>query len=201
MLFGVKWYFWLLLAVLFIAAVILWKKALKASRERRERLKKEAEIWRRDFELRENFRELTEEKIDRTPCAELLHGVAMNIQIGLENAPNMEKAFDALPLEKKYVYTLEYFDEDVKISLSRFFKNNGEPLIGLASPALEALGLSSYSAPVKKLYPMFDPESEVSVNYTEIDEADAEYKKIYKSEELLKSAADYIKNNRQIFLK
>lgn len=201
MLFGVKWYFWLLLAVLFIAAVILWQKALKASRERRERLKKEAEIWKRDFELRESFRELTEEKIDRTPSAELLHGVAMNIQIHLENAPNMEKAFDALPLEKKYVYTLEYFDEDVKISLSQFFRKNGEPLIGLAVPALKALGLTSFSGTVERLYPMFDPESEVSVNNTEINEADAEYKKIYKSEELLKSAADYIKNNKQIFLK
>lgn len=200
MLLGVKWYFWVLLAILFIAALFMWKKALKASRERRERLKKEAEIWKRDFELREGFRTLTEEKLDLTPSSELLHGVAMNIQTKLEGAPNMEKAFDALPLQKKYIYTLEYFDEDVKTALSHFFKNNGEPLIGLIFPALEDVGLSSYAIPVKKLYPMYDPESEVSVDRVKINEADEEFKCIYKSDELLRLSANYIKANKQIFL-
>ena len=76
----------------------------------------------------------------------------MNIQIKLENAPNMEKAFNALPLEKKYIYTLEYFDEDAKKSLSTFFKNNGEPLLGLASPALSAVGLYEITHICTKIY-------------------------------------------------
>lgn len=200
MLWGVKWYLWVLLLILCIAALFLWRKALKASRERRERLKKEAEIWKRDFELRESYRELTENKLISTPEDELLHGVCMNIQIKLEGAPNMEKAFDALPTEKKYIYTLEYFDEDAKCALSRFFKNNGEPLLGLAAPALEAIGLFEYASLVNSLYPMFDPESEVSVDYEKIAEVDSEFSTIYKSEKLLKCASDYIKNDKEIFL-
>lgn len=200
MLWGVKWYFWVLLLILCIAAFFLWRKALKASKARRERLKREAEIWKRDFELRENYRELTENKLIHTPESELLHGVCMNIQIKLENAPNMEKAFEALPIEKQFIYTLEYFDEDAKNALSRFFKNNGEPLLGLAAPALEAIGLFEYASPVNSLYPMFDPESEVSVDYEKIAEVDSEFSKIYKSEELLKRASDYIKSNKEIFL-
>ena len=128
MLWGVKWYYWLLLVLMCIAAIFVWQKALKASKARRERLKKEAEIWRRDFELRENYRELSQEIIFSAPTAELLHGVAMNIQIKLENAPNMEKAFNALPLEKKYIYTLEYFDEDAKKSLSALWGFSKYPI-------------------------------------------------------------------------
>lgn len=200
MLWGVKWYYWLLLVLMCIAAIFVWQKALKASKARRERLKKEAEIWRRDFELRENYRKLSEDIIFSAPTAELLHGVAMNIQIKLENAPNMEKAFNALPLEKKYIYTLEYFDEDAKKSLSTFFKNNGEPLLGLASPALSAVGLFEISDICGEIYPMYDPESDVSIDREKVAFADEKFKQVYDSQALLCAASEYIKQNKEIFL-
>lgn len=200
MLWGVKWYYWLLLILMCVAAIFVWQKALKASKARRERLKKEAEIWRRDFELRENYRNLSSDIILSAPSEELLHGVAMNIQIKLENAPNMEKAFDLLPLEKKYIYTLEYFDEDAKKSLSTFFKNNGEPLLGLASPALRAVGLLELADICGDVYPMFDPESEVSIDREKIAFSDERFKTAYDSRALLLHASEYIKNNKDVFL-
>lgn len=200
MLWGVKWYYWLLLLLMCIAAIFAWQKALKASKARRERLKKEAEIWRRDFELRENYRTLSSDIILSAPSEELLHGVAMNIQIKLENALNMEKAFDLLPLEKKYIYTLEYFDEDAKKSLSTFFKNNGEPLLGLASPALRAVGLFELADICDDVYPMFDPESEVSTDREKIALSDERFKTVYDSHALLLHASEYIKNNKEVFL-
>ena len=200
MLFGVQWYLWLILVVAIVLAIFAWTKALKSSRERRERLKREGAIWKRDYDLRQNFSVLTEEKLKETADTELLHGVAMNIQVFLENATNMNEAFENLPKEKKYIYTLEYFDEDAKNSLSSFFKNNGAPLVPLLPDALTAVGAHKYIETVFPVVQMYDPDSDVSVDYTAIAKADELFKEKYDSDELLRLAAQYIKNNKEIFL-
>ena len=196
MLFGVQWYLWLILVVAIVLAIFAWTKALKSSRERRERLKREGAIWKRDYDLRQNFSVLTEEKLKETADTELLYGVAMNIQVFLENATNMNEAFENLPEEKKYIYTLEYFDEDAKNSLSSFFKNNGAPLVPMLPNALKAVGAHKYSDIVAPLVNMYDPDSEASVDYPAIEKADELFKEKYNSDELLRLCAGYIKNNK-----
>mgnify|MGYP006932848907 CR=1 FL=1 len=96
MIFGLQWYYWLILIVTIILTLIVWKKALTASKIRREKLKKEAAIWQRDYDLRQKYSVLTEEKIKECEDSELLHAVAMNIQVSLENATNMNDAFENL---------------------------------------------------------------------------------------------------------
>lgn len=199
MLFEVQWYWWALLVLFAAAAVILWRKALIAGRERRERLKKEAAIWQRDYDLRQNYSVLTLKKIENAPQDELLHGAAMNIQVKLENEKNMNDAFGLLPTEKKYIYTLEYFDEDAKNALSRFFKNNGAPLTALASPALKELGFEKEAALVDALYPMYDEDSDVSVDNAAVAKADAEFAEVYDSAALCNAAAKYIAENAGVF--
>lgn len=200
MIFGVQWYLWLILLLAIALAIFAWGKALKSSRARRERLKREGAIWKRDYDLRQNFSVLTEEKLKETADTELLHGVAMNIQIFLENAINMNEAFENLPDEKKYIYTLEYFDEDAKNSLSSFFKNNGAPLVPMLPNALKAVGAHKYSDIVAPLVNMYDPDSDASVDYPAIEKADELFKEKYDSDELLRLCAQYIKNNKEIFL-
>lgn len=200
MLWGVKWYYWVILLVAIILAIILWIKAIKSGKERRERLKKEAAIWKRDYELREKFTILTEEKLNSTEEAELLHGVAMNIQVELEKATDMTESFNALPEEKKYIYALEYFDEDAKKSLSTFFKNNGEPLISIVPDALNAVGAGKYVGSYGSLLPMYDPDSEVSIDYSVIGKVDEEFSSIYNSDELCRLCGKYILKNKEIFL-
>lgn len=200
MLFGVQWYYWVILLVAIIIAIFAWSKALKAGKERREKMKKEAAIWKRDYELREKFTILTEEKLNSTEETELLHGVAMNIQVKLEKANDMTESFNALPQEKKFVYALEYFDEDAKKSLSVFFKNNGEPLISMVPDALNAIGAGKYVEHYATLLPMYDPDSEVSIDYSVIGKVDEEFASIYNSDELLRLAAKYILKNKEIFL-
>ncbi len=200
MLWGVQWYFWLLLLVAFIGLIFAWRKVLISSKARREKMKKEAAIWKRDYELRENFSVLTEEKLRYTSDNELLHGVAMNIQVYLEKQPDMTKSFNELPIEKQYIYTLEYFDEDAKNSLSLFFKNNGEPLISLASESLASIGYEEIIDYVKQLYPMYDPDSLVSVDYGKIAIADEKFREIYNQNKLLSLSAEYIKKHKQIFI-
>lgn len=200
MLFGVQWYYWLILLIAIIIAIFAWAKAFKSGRERRERLKKEAEIWKRDYELREKYTVLTEEKLNSAEKTEILHGVAMNIQVALENASDMTTAFNALPAEKKFVYALEYFDEDAKKSLSAFFKNNGEPLISVVPDALNAIGAGKYIESYGTLLPMYDPDSEVSIDYGVIGKVDEEFASLYNSDELLRLSAEYILKNKEIFL-
>lgn len=200
MLWGVQWYYWLILVLAVVLLVFVWRKAMQSSKARRERLKKEAAIWQRDYDLRQTFAILTDDVIKQTEDTELLHGVAMNIQIELENAQNMNSAFEELPNEKKYVYTLEYFDEDAKKSLSSFFKNNGAPLVPLVPDALKAVGAENYIEILAPLMPMYDVDSEVSIDRIVIAKADAEFQKIYDSSLLCRLAANYIKENAQIFL-
>ncbi len=200
MLWGVKWYLWLILVIAIIIAIFAWHKALTASRERREKLRREGEIWKRDYDLRQKFSVLTDEKIKETADTDLLHGVAMNIQVALENEINMNESFRCLPEEKQFIYTLEYFDEDAKKSLSTFFKNNGAPLIPLIPDALKAIGADKYIDILAPIVPMYDPDSDVSVDYTVIAKADEKFKEIYDSDELCRLSAQYIKNKKEIFL-
>lgn len=200
MLWGVQWYYWAILLVAVIIAIFAWSKALRSGKERREKLKKEAAIWKRDYELREKFTILTEEKLNSTEETELLHGVAMNIQVALEKATDMTESFNALAQEKKFIYALEYFDEDAKKSLSAFFKNNGEPLISIIPDALNAIGAGKYVESYATLLPMYDPDSEVSIDYAVIGKVDEEFSSLYNSDELLRLTAKYVLKNKEIFL-
>lgn len=200
LLLGVQWYLWVLLLAVTVLAVFVWIKAASASKARREKLKKEAEIWKKDYELRQEFKTLTAEKLNSTETNKILAGVCMNIQIQLENEPDMEQAFLALPNEKKYVYCLQYFDEDVQKTLSFFFKNNGAPLTSYVKDALVAVGYTDVVPMVEQIYPMYDEDSEVSINYAEVDKLDDKFKEAYSSQELYKSVSKFIKENKDIFL-
>lgn len=200
MLWGVQWYYWAILLGAIILAIFAWRKAFIASRERRERLKREGAIWKRDYDLRQKYSVLTLEKLKETEDTELLHAVAMNIQVFLENEIDMNEAFSALSKEKQFVYALEYFDEDAKNSLSTFFKNNGAPLVPIIPEALEAVGATKYIEIVNSILSMYDPDSDVSIDYTVISAADEKFKEIYDSDEFCRIVADYIKKNKEIFL-
>ena len=200
MLFGVQWYLWVLLVIVSILAIFVWIKAMSASRIRREKLKKEAEIWKKDYELRQEFKTLTLEKINSTDTNKMLSGVCMNIQIELENAPDMNEAFLKLPEEKKFVYCLEYFDEDSSKSLSTFFKNNGSPLTDFITQAIRTVGYEDILPLIETIYPMYDDNSDVSIDYTVIDKTDDKFKEIYNPNKLYELVTKYVKLNKEIFI-
>ena len=200
MLFGVQWYLWVLLLIVSVLAVFAWIKAISASKLRHEKLKREAEIWKKDYELRQEFKTLTQEKLNSTPVNKILSGVCMNIQIDLENETDMNDAFLALPQEKKFIYCLEYFDEDVKKSLSTFFKNNGAPLTDFVTQAIKAVGYNEILPFVETVYPMYDDNSDVSIDYVLIEKTDDKFKEVYNSNKLYDLVAKYIKSNKEIFI-
>jgi hypothetical protein len=152
------------------------------------------------IELRENFRTLTLEKLNSTDNNKMLSGVCMNIQIELENAPDMNEAFFKLPDEKKYVYCLEYFDEDAIKSLSTFFKNNGAPLTDFVIDAIKTVGYNEILPLVETLHPMYDDNSDVSIDYPVIEKTDDKFKEIYNQNKLYDLVTKYVKANKEIFI-
>ncbi|MBR3810091.1 MAG: hypothetical protein IKK46_07280 [Clostridia bacterium] len=124
----------------------------------------------------------------------------MNIQIELENAPDMNEAFSMLPNEKKYIYCLEYFDEDATKSLSTFFKNNGAPLTDFVTQAIKAVGYNEILSLVEALYPMYNDNSDVSIDYTVIEKTDDKFKEIYDQNKLYDLVTKYVKANKEIFI-
>ncbi len=200
LLFGVQWYLWVLLVAVSILAIFVWFKAMAASRIRREKLRKEAEIWKKDYELRQEFKTLTLEKLNSTDTNKMLAGVCMNIQIELENASDMNEAFLNLPEEKKFIYCLEYFDEDATKSLSTFFKNNGSPLTDFITQALKTIGYEEILPLVETIYPMYDDNSDVSIDYTVVDKTDDKFKENYNQNKLYDLVSKYIKANKEIFI-
>lgn len=200
MLFGVQWYLWVLLLIVSVLAIFVWIKAISASKIRREKLKKEAEIWKKDYELRQEFKTLSLEKLNSTPVNKILSGVCMNIQIELENAQDMNEAFLSLPNEKQYIYCLEYFDEDVKEELSHFFKNNGSPLTDYIIESLNAVKYTEILPLIEAIYPMYDDNSEVSIDYRTIEKTNEKFKETYNANTLYDLVARYIKENKEIFV-
>lgn len=197
---GPLWYHWLLLAAAAALAVFAWVKALKASRKRRERLRREGELWKLDARLREEYRLLTAEKLQSADDEDLLRGVAMNIQMALEKEPDMNAAFAALSPARRAVYALDVFAGDAPKGLSVFFRSNGYPLLPETAPALAAIGETEYLPLLEKLGPMFDPDSEVSVDNDVIAEADEQFRALYKPADLYQKAAAFIRANKTDFL-
>ena len=127
-----------------------------------------------------------------------------NIQMKLEKASNMTEAFMELSDVKKNVYCLGYVFEDSKNKLSEFFRSNGEPLLSASRAAVnEAIG-GEFSEIFNKEFIMLDDNDETtSVDDELLAKYDAEFKSLMdaKKNEICKSAADYIRENKEEFLK
>lgn len=198
------WYVGVIIVVLIIATVVMWIKALSASQKSREL--REAEIARLEKEkaLRAEFKVLDESKFETEENEKLLYGVAANIQMFLEKEQDMQKSFEEMPEEKKYVYALNYVFEDSKDkTLSEFFRANGQPLTGVAENAVEKIIGGKFSDVFTSLYSMMDDDVEdTSYDAEKITVFDKEYSEIMslQKEEIFNKIADYIKSNKQIFL-
>ena len=81
-------------------------------------------------------------------------------------------------------------------SLSFFFKNNGEPLISLASRALCAVGENELSLIAEKEFSMYDESNEeVSVDKAEIENLDGGFKAKLQKQRVLNNIKAYIIKN------
>lgn len=133
----------------------------------------------------------------------LIVGMCMHIQTSLEKEKSPNDAFLAMSEVKKNIMTLGYLFEDSQISLSNFFRSNGEPLLSAANEAVKNVIGGELSDIVTSAFNMFDENNEdLSVDENEVKRLDDEYSKILETDgtEIYARTAEYIRNNKLIFI-
>ena len=184
--------------ILTIFATVKANKAVKATNERKKELIKKLDHLKM---LRENYSEITKDSIISDSGEFLLEGVASNIQLNLEKSEDMNAEFENLCEEKKLVYTANYFLEDGIEKASNFFKEYSEPLTLYIEKAVKLFAGEEASHLVGKLCEMYDEENEeVSYIEGEIEEIDKKLSELITAESFKQNAAEYIKNNCEMFV-
>lgn len=195
------WYLYLALAALIVLSVFVWGKAMKASRRHREQVEKEIKAIEKERHLRETYNTLTDEVIENADEDELLEGISTFVQMRVEKSADINAEFAKFSEDFREMYALNFFCEDIDVSLSSFFRNNGEPLVSLAVPALRRIGADKSANIVNEQFKMFDERNEsVSYDVKRIEELDRKFAELDEAKVLRRTAADYIKKNQQAFI-
>ena len=197
--FRLYWKYAVLFVAVCIAAAFIFKKAASAYKAHQKSFHEDEAMMRHLVELKNRYKDLTEEVIASAPNEELLEGVALSYQLVLQKKEDLSKEFALLSKEKQYVYALDVFVSDG--SAKKFFKENGSELISIIAPAFSMIGLSQYGDTIKRLAIMFDENDETtSLDYKVIEAAD----EIFAKEDILTKikleSARYIKNNPELFI-
>lgn len=190
------WYLWLIFAALVVAFVVVLRFASKALQSHNDEKNAIVNDLVRLKKLKEEYSYLTAEKANSSQAKELLEGVCAVMQAVIEKSDNPNSEFLGFNEAQRNCYTLNYFMEDVALSLSFFYKNNGEPLSGTAHKALEAVGLTELSSITYEMYSMFDENNEgVSLEKQKTDELDSKFKTIYDENVFCETVKKYITEN------
>lgn len=194
-----EWFsqYWYLVIVFFIVLAVTvfgMYKASEAYKKHNKLFHEEEEKMKRLAELKQKFVPLTKEAIDSGNDQELLEGVALAYQLQLQKEIDMTAAFEKLPIEARYVYTLDIFVSEGAV-VSGFYRNNGKELKSLIVPAMKAIGESDSAKLCSSLYSMFDEDSEVSVDREKIAETDEKFKVVFDSDRFMSNAAKFIRAN------
>ncbi len=188
------WYLVIIFFVVLAATIFGMYRASGAYKMHNKLFHEEEEKMKRLVKLKEQFVPLTKAAIDSASDSDLLEGVALSYQMALQKETDMTAAFEKLPLQARYIYTLDIFTSEGAV-VSEFYRNNGKELKSLISPAMEVIGERNAAKICKSLYAMFDEDSEVSVDYELIAETDKKFSENFDLDRFKLNAAEYIRNN------
>lgn len=190
------WYMWLILAALTVFLVWSAKKAAAAVRRRRSRLDNESKELERYKYLLNKYSDYPADTVKNADPKELCEGVTACVQRKIEKAVHMNDEFNLCPQWQKCVYSLWYFGEDSKKNLSFFFKNNGEPVVSLASEWFKSHMAKSLSSLVSEMFSMYDEKNEkVSLIPSERDRIDEKFKEKFSEDDFFAEIKKYILEN------
>ena len=169
-------YWILILAALTAAAVLMWIKAIRASRAHYQQNEKLMKKLKEENRLRNDFAVLTPALAQEADPAALFKGVSLNLQKRVADQADMHAAFAALNPAQQGVYALYFVLEDGGDALSGFFKANTVPLTTAAGAMLETLALEDLSALYRQEALAYDPDDETtSLIPAEIEKTDAAF--------------------------
>ncbi len=152
----------LILFVLLVILVVVYAKMGKTMQKRKA--EKEALIRKLDHmkKIREDYAELTEEKILSDDGENLLEGVADNIQVRLEKTEDMNDAFENLSEAEKIVYAFHFFLDEAKEKPSEFFRNFTKPLTPYALSGCEKFFSKDVADLIREMYDSYDEDNETA---------------------------------------
>lgn len=186
------------LVVVFIITMFIFKKAIAAYSNHKKTFKAQEDHIKRLVELKNKYKDLTEDIIKNADELELLEGVAMSYQVQLQKSETQEEDFLALEKEKQLIYALDIFIQDEKEQA--FFKENGAIIKDLICEALELIGEESFSQKTKAIVKMYDEkDEETSINQEKIDEYFQYVIKNNICQDIKLKSAKYIKENSEKF--
>jgi hypothetical protein len=190
------WYLWLILAALIIVTAAVVFFAARAASAHSKETKKLFEELEHLKQLKNKYKNLTQQTAEEAEPFELLEGINAVMQAEIEKSENPEQTFAAFNNTQKNLYTLLYFLEDSQQNLSFFFKNNGSELREQILPALSALNEPELLTVVKSVYDMFDENNEESsLDNSELEKADKQFLTLFNKDKLLSEIKHYIINN------
>lgn len=191
----------LILFVLLIILVVVYAKMGKTMQKRKA--EKEALIRKLDHmkKIREDYSDLTEEKILSDDGENLLEGVADNIQVRLEKNEDMNEAFENLNEAEKIVYAFHFFLDEGKEKPSAFFRNFTKPLTPYALSGCEKFFSSDVYALIREMYDSYDEDNETaSVIPEKIEELDGKIVSADAFSQAKTRAVEYIRENVTYFI-
>ena len=113
----------------------------------------------------------------------------------------MNEAFEELSDNKKMIYALNYFIDDAKESVRKFFKEYTKPLTPYAVMATDKFADEKSKELVRKMYEIFDDENEeTSFFESEVEKIEEELKASLDFEKMLRTANEFIRENAKEFI-
>ena len=193
------WYLWVIIVLLSAATVAAIIFAARAVSSHNAETKKQLEELKRLKLLKDKYKNFETEVLENSTPAEALEGTMAVLQSRIERADDAEAEFAAFSDPQKYVYTLNYFLEDIEAGgLSFFFKNNGDELRSVAADALKAVGYESAVSPVNTVWKMFDDSyADTTVDLDELDRTDEQFAATFDKQALIDKIKDYIIENAE----
>lgn len=188
------WYLWLLLAAAVAGALLLWRKAMAASKRQAARREAERAVLRHEAAIRRDYEGISADALRTAPDDTIWEGTVAHIQCALEKQGDINAAFSRLPVCARAVYAAYYVQEGAQDGLRAFFRANGEPLTGAAPAALREIGAEAAARATAQEYGMFDESNETaSVCDAALDEQDAAFRRAMGTENLARLADAYIR--------
>ena len=191
---GIKYIVMIILAVI----IFIWYRSIPTDKGSIFRNPKAEKSLKKDFET------ITETHFDpERDDYMLVVGMCLNIQTSLEKEAQPDEAFKLLPVEKQHTMTLGYIFEDSRKKLSDFFHYNNEPLLSAAERAAKEVIGGEFADIILKEYDMFDEKKEeFSLSEDEVNNLNTRFSELMKEhgKEIYKKAADYIRQNKSVFM-
>lgn len=192
---------WIMLAVLIIVTIVMISKASKAVRRANDQKEELMKRLDRMKMLRENYSELSVEKIINDESDLLAAGVASKIQKSIEEELDLNEAFECLNEEQKTIYALSWFIDDGRNSVREFFRQYSRPLTPYVVKAFDLFGPADARKDFKRMFDIYDDENEgVSFFEDEVDKLESSLMKTIDFDMMNKFACEYVRHNAEKFV-